>query len=134
MFGLGDRNNQQNDQIPYEVYETVQEPSYRLRLWLIRLVVALIAVTVIILAIFGIRRLLNSNKSTDKPATQSQSQQSESTGTDSSDNKGAPSGDTLPPQGVNQDPQQDDTVPGAGAPATTPQSGATNNSTVRKPE
>jgi cytoskeletal protein RodZ len=132
MFGIGNRNNRSQDQIPYEVYETVQEPNYRLRRWIIRLVVVLLFVTLLIFAGVAIKNLFDKDDTTGKPATQSQSdsgQESPGFGNGSGSNN-----DVLPKDTVNQQPQQNTAAPDAGTPATTPQSGTTNNSTVRKPQ
>ena len=125
MFGLGRRNNDPNTQIPYEVYETVQEPTYRRRRWIIRLVAALVVVT---LLIFGVSALRNALKhdTTDNNSSTGQNQ----SGSDGQGNK-----DVMSPDSVNQSPQQNTSGSDASSnPAATPQSGADNNSTVRKPE
>jgi cytoskeletal protein RodZ len=124
MFGLGNRNNDQNTQIPYEVYETVQEPTYRRRRWVIRLVAALVVVTLLIFGISAIRNALKDDNGGTPSTGQSQS------GSGQQGNK-----DVLPPESVNQSPEQNTPGSGAGSdPSTTPQSGTDNNSTVRKPE
>lgn len=125
MFGIGSRNDQQDSQIPYEVYETVQDSSFQRRRWIIRLVAALIVVTLLIVAGMAIRNALDKDDAANNPKDQTQGQ-----------NDGASqNNDALPAETVNQSPQQN--TSGAGTdvkPATTPQSGADNNSTVRKPE
>jgi hypothetical protein len=128
MFGRKDSNNSQNPQIPYEVYETIQESSYRRRRWIIRLIAALLLVTILFFAGLGIEKLLNNN-STDDNKSQEQTQNRFGEG-EGSNNK-----DVLPSETINQTPQQNTSAAGAGSdPATTPQSGSDNNSTVRKPQ
>jgi len=128
MFGRKDRNNSQNPQIPYEVYETIQESSYRRRRWIIRLIAALLLVTILFFAGLGIKKLID-NSSTDDKKSQEQTQNQFGEGEGSNNN------DAIAPESVNQAPQQNSPAAGvASDPATTPQSGSDNNSTVRKPQ
>lgn len=124
MFGFGNRNNDQNTQIPYEVYETVQEPTYRRRRWIIRLVAALVVVTLLIFGVSAIRNALRDDNKGEPSTSQNQPGSSEQE-----------NNDILPPEAISQSPQQNTPGSGAGSgPSATPQSNADNNSTVRKPE
>jgi|GEM_PF-1918034 len=132
MFGIGNREKRPQNQIPYEVYETVQEPNYRMRRWIIRLVTVLLVVTLLILAGWAIKNLFDKDGTNDKPATQSQDNSGQ--GGNSFGSDGGSNSDTLPSEMVNQQPQQNTAAPQAGTPVTSPQSAVDNNSTVRKPE
>jgi len=127
MFGIGNRDNRPENQIPYEVYETVQEPAYRMRRWAIRLVAILVLVTLLILGGVAIKNALTKDDAKEAPAVQTDQGSGADFGSDG--NK-----DILPSDVVNQQPQQNTAAPQAGTPVTIPQSNADNSSTVRKPE
>jgi hypothetical protein len=134
MFGFGRRQEEYSAQVPYEVYASAQEPALRRRRWLLRLVAALVIVT---LALFGIVTLRNSIRKSDKPATPavSQGNNNPSAKTNNGSNGNAGQSKTPAPAAVQQSPQQNSNLPttGDGA-ANLPVSGVDNNSTVRKPE
>lgn len=98
-----------NNQIPYQVYETVHEPIARRKRWIRRLVIALVVVTV---AVIGYVLLDRSGNGADSNQPASEAEQS-----------------------VQQSPQNNPqlSVP-AGSPAKTPLSDNTNDRTVVRPE
>ena len=108
MFGFKRRKAAAGDmQIPYQVYETVNEPDTRRRRLMIRLVVALLVVTLLVGAFVLWRR------SQDEQAV-------------------APSGVS---QQFQQSPQTNPQLPEpSGEPASTPLSGATYDRTVDQPQ
>jgi cytoskeletal protein RodZ len=128
MFGLGNRNDQQSAQLPYEVYETVQESTYRRRRWVIRLVAALLVVTILVFAGLGLKKLINNLSSDDKTPQQTQAESQSGSWQGSSNN------DVVPSDPVTQAPQQNTPATTGSTPVTTPQSSADNNTTVRKPQ
>lgn len=109
MFGLKRRKATTGDlQIPYQVYETVNEPNVRRSRLLIRLAVALVIVTVLVVGFLLIR-----SSSDDQSA-------------------GVPAGAS---QQFLQAPQDNAQLPApAGEPAGTPLSGETSNRTVDQPQ
>lgn len=124
MFGIGRKQDQDNVQIPYEVYETVQEPINRRRRWVVRLAAALVVVTLLIFGGNALRNVL----SDDKPG--STGNQSQGAG-----NSGTANKDVMATESVNQAPQQNPAPAANGeTPATVPQSSVDNNATVRRPE
>lgn len=74
MLGFRRRNNPEQDtQIPYQVYETVNEPAARRQRWILRLVLALIVATLLILGLIYLRRAMQSrNNEAGVPAGQAQ--------------------------------------------------------------
>jgi hypothetical protein len=132
MFGRGRTQKQDYDtQVPYEVYQTVQEPTDRRRQWIIRLVAALVVVTLLVLGGTALYRALHKTSENSKKPGTTQHQGIGSTGQQPQNDQ------TPPPDAVKQDPQQNNGLPNTGStdePATTPQSGSTNDSTVRKPD
>lgn len=109
MFGLRRRKADAGDtQIPYQVYETVNEPNSRRRRLLIRLGVALLAATLLFVLLMAWRGSRNEEGGTLPSGASQQLQQ--------------------PPQANQQLPQP------AGEPATTPLSGSNNDRTVDQPQ
>lgn len=157
MFGIGKNKQAQTDnQVPYQVYETLQQPTDRRRLWIIRLVVSLAIVTILILGGVGLSRWLlgNDNESDQSTATNSAEQsEGNSGGNPAGDRRGnapqatgddrapdqsgqAPATPTpQPPAEIGQSPQQSGNLPSTGSgpePADGPS--GNNTTTVRKPE
>jgi hypothetical protein len=129
MFGRKKKPEQQNAQIPYEVYATMQQPTARRRAWLMRLAAMLVIVTLLIVGgLFLKRTVLDNKKSPSGTSGQSQSGQG----------SGAATNQPQPPQTLVQPPQQNAPTAtdgsGAATPTTLPQSNAQNTTTVRKPE
>jgi Mg2+/citrate symporter len=111
MFGFRKKKTASEEtQIPYQVYESVYEPTNRRRKLIVRLVIALVVVTLLIFGILAARRLFNN-------------------GTDSATPAGAP--DTK----LQQAPQGNSPLPRAeGAPAQLPISTGTNDRTIDQPQ
>lgn len=125
MFGFGRKQDQDNVQIPYEVYETVQEPINRRRRWIVRLALALAVVTLLIFGGNALRGILFDDNH-DSPASTSQEREG---------NTPASNKDTTAPEAANQLPQQNPApAPTASSSVTMPQSSSDNNATVKKPE
>lgn len=125
MFGFGKRNNQQQAHIPYELYESVQQPTYRRRRWLIRLVVILALVTLLVFVVVQLVRQFGNNTVDEPGPSTTQEQQSTDQNRDTRN--------TPAPESVSQ-PVQGTPTPTTGTPATGPQSDDNNDKTVRKPE
>ena len=71
MFGIKRKKAvQQDNQIPYEVYETLRQPAERRRMFIIRLIAALAVVTLLIFGALALSRQIL--KSDDKPASTEQ--------------------------------------------------------------
>lgn len=111
MLGFGRRKNSEQDtQIPYQVYETVNEPAARRQRWILRLVLALIVATVLILGLVYLRRYMQSRNG---PA-------------------GTPTGQA---EQVQQPPQDNAELPvPEGDPAKLPISDGTNDKIVDQPQ
>ena len=109
MFGFKRQKADNTDtQIPYQVYETVHQPAARRRRWMIRLVVALLAATLLVAGVVGLRSYLR-ERSSGQPGNQLQH--------------------------VEQPPQVNQPLPSPeGQPADTPASGSNNDQTVTQPE
>jgi hypothetical protein len=126
MFGLGKKRNdydQQNMQIPYQVYETVHEPTARRQRLAIRLIAALIVGTLLVFGGIALRRALSHDAA---PANQGQSNGQGQNGQDNN---------AQPPGSVVQSPQQNTALPNPGpAPAAQTPADAVNKGTVNKPE
>ena len=124
MFGFRRKNNDQQDtQIPYEVYESMQQPAAQRRRWITRLIVALLAATILV---FGFYWLSKAFLNRDNGSTGSSQQQGGGNHTDEK---------LQPPEDLRQSPQQNPALTGgSGQPAGGAQSGSENNTTVRKPE
>lgn len=109
MFGFKrKKSNAPDTQIPYQVYETVHQPAARRKRWMIRLGVALLAATLLVIGLMWLRGTMRD----DAPA-QSDGQI----------------------RYVEQPPQENKALPQPqGDPAETPASGTTNQETVTQPE
>ncbi len=137
MFGRNKQPQPVDNQIPYEVYETAQQPIDRRRRWLTLLAMALIAVTLLIVGGLAIRNALSDDDAAPANGTDNSSTQREQgQGSQPSGGGSQSSGNQLqPPQTLSQPPQQNAPLPNTGSdPEPSPQSGSSNNSTVRKPE
>jgi hypothetical protein len=112
MFGLRKKKPASEEtQIPYQVYESVYEPTNRRRRLLMRLLLALAIVTILVLGLLAARRIFGGNGSSG----------------------GEPAG--SPDSQVQQAPQNNPSLPGgAGEPARLPISGNSNNGTVEQPQ
>lgn len=115
-----DKTPQQDNQIPYEVYETFRQSAERRRLFAVRLIAALAVVTLVIFGGVALSRKLLGSGSDAQPAQQSQQQ------TQQGDGQSPPAGDDA----------QDGTTP---APQDSgnqeqPKDPDLNQSTVPKPE
>lgn len=69
MLGFKKKDSDQDTQIPYQVYETVHEPAARRKRWFIRLSVALVIATLLIVGFIFIRSRLDSNNQTSQSST-----------------------------------------------------------------
>jgi cytoskeletal protein RodZ len=118
MFGFGKHrdNYDQNMHIPYEVYETVHGPTARRRRWLVRLVAALIVVTLLVFGGIALQRAL----SNDFNSGDQTGQQAEGAGNDV-------------PRRVDPTPTPTTETPAA-TPTPQPADENTNTGTVPKPE
>lgn len=136
MFGRKKPSQPIDNQIPYEVYETAQQPIARRRRWLILLAIALVTVTLLILGGLAIRRALSDDKPATGTGNTTQNEQGQA-GQSSNGNRPADSDEPQPPQTLSQPPQQNGALPNTGSgpePSASPQSGSSNTTTVRKPE
>lgn len=137
MFGRNKNSQPVDNQIPYEVYATAQQPLARRRRWLILLAIALVAVTLLIVGVLAIRRALTDDQPTSGTGDTTQNepgQGGQSAGGDQPDTNGD---ELQPPQTLSQPPQQNAPLPNTGSgpePEASPQSGTSNTTTVRKPE
>lgn len=143
MFGSNKTPDQQHNQIPYEVYETVHKPGARRRRLLIRLGVALIAATLLIFGGVQVYKALFRDEPKDQTTSTNQPGQPDAPkNTDkpkpNNDNGSSPQGGQsgTAPGAVVQSPQQNTPLPASGS---SPESGlqpnaTTNNSTARKPD
>lgn len=113
-----------DNQIPYEVYETIHEPAARRRRWAVRLVATLLAVTILIIGGTALRDKINDKPQPSQsngiagqmPSTQGSGQQKTNAASQQAPQSNAPL-------------QKSDTNP-----VTTPQSGTVNTGTVNQPE
>ncbi len=110
MFGYRKKTTDQDTQIPYQVYETVQEPAARRKRWMIRLIAGLLIATLLVMAAVTLRnRYSQDGKAADPSVKQTQLVQQ------------SPQSNT--PQ------QQPD-----GQPSKSPLSDSTNDKTVSQPQ
>ncbi len=79
MFGLRKKPAAQDTQIPYQVYETVQEPVTRRKRWIIRLLIALLVATLLVVGIVLYRNRSNTTDQSDQPQSGQDVQQSPQT-------------------------------------------------------
>lgn len=123
MFGFRKKPRATDEQIPYEIYETVHQPAVRRRRWIIRLVVALVVVTLLIVGFMTWRNRNDANQPKEQSGANSSSQQ-------------PPAGEQQNPPGQpsRQAPQSNAPIPKPEAPATAPDGGKTNTGTVNRPE
>jgi hypothetical protein len=128
MFGSRKNKDQSDAQIPYEVYETVQQPAAQRRRWIIRLIAALIVITLLIFGFMALSRWLLGDDNKDKSGGSQGSSQS------GGDNKPS-NNDLKPPDNLQQAPGKYTAPQGNGAkPDTVIQGDQTVKSTVNKPE
>jgi cytoskeletal protein RodZ len=128
MFGFDRMSNQQYNQLPYEVYETVHEPNARRRRWFIRLSVALLVATLLVLG--GVLVWHAFTKDDAKKPQTSQSGQQTQQGQDGSNSTNT----AKPSEAVVQSPQQNTPLPAGGSASGLQPNTTENDSTVRKPE
>ncbi len=115
-----DKTPQQDNQIPYEVYETFRQSAERRRLFAVRLIAALAVVTLVIFGGVALSRKLLGNNSDKQPAQQTQQQTPQDDGQDQPADDTTQNGTTPAPQDSgNQEQQKDPDL---------------NQSTVPKPE
>jgi hypothetical protein len=116
-----------DNQIPYEVYETVHEPVARRRRWTVRVVAGLLAVALLVFGGISLRAKLNANN----PATQS-AQAGSGPGTPSQQ---VTNGQQKTNAASQQAPQANAPIQKSDAnPVNTPQSDTLNTGTVNQPE
>ena len=111
MLGFRRRSTaEQETQIPYQVYETVNEPAARRQRWILRLLLALVVATLLVAGLFYLRHYLESRS-------------------------GSGSGAPAQSQHVQQAPQTNTPLPQApGEPAKLPASDSTNDKVVDQPQ
>lgn len=97
--------NPDDVQIPYQVYETVQEPAVRRQRWIVRLIVVLLAVTLVV----GIWAVWRNRQPAGDDTVQSPAQ-------------------------LIQSPQANQPPPAGGEPAQTPASGSVSDKPVSQPQ
>lgn len=110
MFGLRKKKAANEEtQIPYQVYESVYEPTNRRRKLIIRLVIALVVVTLLVFGLMAARRLFSGG------------------------GDAAPAG--APNTQLQQAPQNNTPLPRAeGEPARSPLSSGSNGRTIDQPQ
>ena len=117
--------NRQYSKMPYEVYETIHGPRARRRRWAVRLVAALLAVTLLIIGGTALRSKLHSPGS-------AQVTQSNGAGRQGATSNGS---GQRPDAASQQAPQANAPLQKSDSnPVTTPQSGIINTGTVNQPE
>jgi hypothetical protein len=146
MFGSNKNTSQPSNQIPYEVYQTVNEPTARRRRLLIRLGASLLVVTLLVFGTVQLGRFLynrnNPANSSGAPAGDKSAEKSNNNPTtetpknDGTTNANGSNNGTASNNTVTQSPQQNSPLPSTGSSddAAAQANNTTNNSTVHKPE
>ena len=140
MFGSSKNTNQPSNQIPYEVYQTVNEPSARRRRLLIRLGVSLLVVTLFVFGTVQLGRFLynrnNPANSSGQPAGDKSAEKPTDNTTTPKNDSASGGNDGAATNTVTQSPQQNSPLPSTGSSddASAQANNTTNNSTVHKPE
>jgi len=128
MFGFRKKQQPQasDEQIPYEIYETIHQPAARRRRLIIRLILALLIATLIIIGVIAWRNRNDTNKPAPSRGSGESSQQQPASGAAQQNPVGQPS---------RQAPQSNAPIPKPEVQQpSTPAGGDLNTGTVNRPE